>query len=121
MTDASVCIPNIGPRERRKRQVIGVTMTLVTVVVAVWFLTTDVPRWWRVVVALPALLAGLGFFQARAQTCVALAAKGTMNLDDGDRAVGDADLLSAMRRQSNRVILQAVVAAALVTLVLLVI
>jgi len=119
MTDATVCIANIGPRERRRRVVFGAVMTAVTLAVVFWLFMAGVSRPLRVLVFLPAFMAALGYFQARAQTCVALAARGTMNMDDGDRAVGDGAVLVQMRQQSRQVLVQAASTAMLVTAVLL--
>ncbi len=121
MTDAQVCIPNIGPGERRRRMVGGIVMVGVTLAAAAWLVTTDAPLLWRAFVVLPAFAAALGIFQARAQTCVALAARGTSNMDAGERRVGDAHLLTRMRQQSRRVLVQAAATATLVTVLVLVV
>ncbi len=121
MSDVEVCVPNIGARERRKRRIGGLVLAGVALGLAAWLLNVDAPRVWRLVVVLPALGAALGFFQARSQTCVALAARGTMNLDAGDLAVGDATLLLRMRRQSRRVLVQSATAAVVFTVAVLVI
>jgi hypothetical protein len=98
----------------------GMVMVAVTILAVVVLVAADVPRWWRVLVAFPALGAALGIFQARAQTCVALAARGLENMDDGDAVVGDDRRLSQMRVQSRQVYAQSVTAAAIVTVLALI-
>lgn len=46
----------------------GVAMAVITIAAAVALLVTDAARPWRLAIALPALLAGIGVFQARAGT-----------------------------------------------------
>src|SRR4029453_13104755 len=90
VTSPSVCIPNIGPRERRRRLVGGFVFLLITACVAgclIWF---EAPRPWRLLVFLPAWASAIGFFQVTEKTCVALAARGLRNLDSGDEAITDA-------------------------------
>ena len=57
------CLPNIGPRERRKRLKLGAVALAAAVILAV-----ILPRTWRVVLFFPLWLAALGFFQARDKT-----------------------------------------------------
>ena len=118
MTDA--CIPNIGPRERKRRLTGGFIFLAVAVCVAgclVWF---DAPQPWRLLLFLPVWMSAIGFFQVSEQTCVALAARGLRNMDDGDEEVTDLIELARMRAQSRKVhirsVLTAVVVAVLFTL-----
>ena len=64
---------------------------------------------------LPFLGAALGLLQARDHTCVHLAARGHRNLDRGSEAVADPWLLSQLKRQAREVMIEAVLAAALLT------
>ena len=61
-------IPNIGPRERRKRVRFGIMLLGVGVLAAAVLLILGAPRMWRASLLLPFWLAGLGFFQARDKT-----------------------------------------------------
>jgi hypothetical protein len=63
-----VCLINIGPRERRRRMMLGYVGFAVAVGLAVALILAGVPRWWRLFVFLPAALGGYGVFQARAAT-----------------------------------------------------
>ena len=113
---ATECIPNIGPRERRRRTVGGVVFLLVTLCVGgclIWF---NAPRPWRLLIFLPAWASAIGFFQVSAKTCVALAARGLKNLDAGDVNITDPIELARVRAQSRGVHIRAALTAAAVAL-----
>ncbi|MET0626694.1 MAG: hypothetical protein ABW250_27425 [Pyrinomonadaceae bacterium] len=59
---------NIGPRERRKRRLLGIVSLTVGVGVAFLLVVFAAPRWWRLVVFFPLWMAGLGLLQAREKT-----------------------------------------------------
>ena len=59
---------NIGPREQRKRRVLGVVALTVGVAVAFVLVVTGAPRLLRLVVFFPVWIAGLGLLQAREKT-----------------------------------------------------
>jgi hypothetical protein len=110
---------NIGPRERRKRRVLGLVSLTVGVGVAFVLVVYGVPRWWRLVVFFPIWLAGLGLLQARARVCIALAARGTRNMDAGEERIEDEDVIAELRAQARRVHLRALITAAAITVVTL--
>ncbi len=68
MITDEVCIPNISPRERRKRLAGGVIMLVLGLAVLAVLMATGASRWWRL--ALFPLFAGAasGFFQWRDKT-----------------------------------------------------
>ncbi len=59
---------NIGPRERRKRRLLGIVSLTVAVGVAFVLVAFGAPRWSRLVIFLPLWMAGLGLLQAREKT-----------------------------------------------------
>lgn len=59
---------NIGPKEARKRQVMGVAMLSVGIVAAFVLIRGDLSRWWRIALFLPFWMATLGYFQAKEKT-----------------------------------------------------
>lgn len=61
-------LANIGPKEVRKRQFMGVAMLAVGVALAVVFTHTDVSRGWYAVLFLPFWMGSLGISQARKKT-----------------------------------------------------
>ena len=59
---------NLGPKETRKRLVMGVVMLAAGVGIAFALIFAGTPRWWRLVVFFPFWMAALGFFQAKEKT-----------------------------------------------------
>ncbi|HEX8423263.1 MAG TPA: hypothetical protein VF634_07625, partial [Pyrinomonadaceae bacterium] len=72
------------------------------------------------VVFFPVWLAGLGLLQARERTCIALAARGTCNLDAGEKQIEDEDLIEQLRRKSRLINRRALVTAIAITVLTLV-
>ena len=112
----TVCTPNIGPRERRKRLVAGIVMSVITVCLAAGLILAGLPRLWRMLTIVPAWIGALGLFQVRENTCVALAARGLRNLDAGDERIVDPIELHHVRQQSRRVHVQAALLAVAVAI-----
>jgi hypothetical protein len=110
-----VCVPNIGPRERRRRLIGGLVMGSIAVIAATVLVIMGTSRIWRALLVLPIGGAALGLFQVHAKTCVALAARGLKNMDHGDEAITDEQQLARIRAQSQRVYLNSLVAALVVT------
>ncbi len=59
---------NIGPREQRKRRLLGVVALSVGVGIAFLLIVLDAPRPLRIIIFFPVWLAGLGLLQAREKT-----------------------------------------------------
>ena len=59
---------NIGPREARKRRLMGIVALGAGVGLAFIAVVLGTPRWARVIVFFPVWIAGLGLFQAREKT-----------------------------------------------------
>jgi hypothetical protein len=71
---------------------------------------------WYAVAFVPFFLGTLGLFQARAQTCVFLAAVGKRNMDGGAEEIADRALLAQDRLRAVRVWLRAAGVALVLTL-----
>lgn len=65
---SDVCVPNIGPRERRKRLAAGATYLVIALVTAAIVFGIGAGRPWRLVLFFPLWAAGLGYFQYREKT-----------------------------------------------------
>jgi len=59
---------NIGPREQRKRRVMGIVSLTVGVSLAFLLVVLGAPRLARLVVFFPVWIAGLGLLQSREKT-----------------------------------------------------
>ena len=75
------------------------------------------PTLWYLGAAVPFFLGALGYFQAREQTCVFLAAVGQRNLDAGAERITDAAELARVRAEAWRVWLRAAGAATALTVI----
>jgi hypothetical protein len=115
MSGTTVCPVNLGPRERRKRLVIGVVWAAVTVAVTALMFLLQAARWWRLTLFVPCWFAALGFLQAQANTCVYLASRGMINLDTGVESIRDEELSRQLRRQARKIHLKALAVGAVVT------
>jgi uncharacterized membrane protein len=119
MDATTLDVANIGPRERRKRRLLGIVSLTVAVAVAFVLVSFGAPRWARLVVFFPLWMAGLGLLQARAQTCIALAARGVCNMDEGEETIHDDALASRLREKASAVHRRALMVAAAITVVVL--
>jgi len=61
-------IANIGPKEIRKRVLMGVAMLAMGIILAVFFAHADVSRGWYAALFLPFWMGTLGISQARKKT-----------------------------------------------------
>jgi hypothetical protein len=68
METETVCIANIGPRERQKRLVFGAVSLAVSVGIGAALVARGAAVGWRAALFLPLMSAGLGFFQWREKT-----------------------------------------------------
>lgn len=110
---------NIGPRERRKRRLMGVVALTVGVGLAFVLVIMQAPRWSRVVIFLPIWIAGLGLIQSREKTCIALAATGKRNMDAGEESLDDENLIEQLRVKARRINRRALITAGAITLLAL--
>ncbi|HEY1952279.1 MAG TPA: hypothetical protein VGG76_05690 [Gemmatimonadaceae bacterium] len=67
-TSKPVRIANIGPRERHKRLVFGISTLGVGVAIAVLLILVRAPLLWRAPLFLPFFVGAVGVFQSRDKT-----------------------------------------------------
>jgi hypothetical protein len=103
---------NLMPGGRQLRLMIGGLLAAFSLCLLALLIGLGAGRAWRLF-ALPSLWgAALCFFQARARTCVFLAARGLRETAQGTAAVGNAQEHLELERRARRVHLQALAAAA---------
>lgn len=112
-------VVNIGPREERKRRLMGIVALTVGIGLAFVLVVFAAPRWSRVVVFFPIWMAGLGLFQAREKICIALAARGTCNMDAGEEPIADESLIESLRSRARSINRRALFTALVITVVAL--
>ena len=115
MSDSSTCVANIGPRGRQRRLRNGIKWLTIGGGAGVTLALAGLPRWLRLGAFGPFALGMLGVFQAYEQTCIALAAFGTRDMDAGQEALDNPAEARQIHRQARRVIVKSVLAAALLT------
>ena len=111
---------NIGPREQFKRRLMGIVGLARGAGLSFLTVVSEAPRWSRLVVFIPIWLAGLGLFQAREKTCIALAARGARNLDAGEEEIGDHALAARLRARADGIRRRSLTVAGVITLVVLI-
>ncbi|MDY0002159.1 MAG: hypothetical protein RBU30_12750 [Polyangia bacterium] len=121
MSEQVVCVSNIGPREARKRLLLGAVFFVLALALGMVLLLSGASRLTRIFLFLPLGAGALAYYQARERTCVALARRGVRNLDRGIEVVSDPAVVGASRRLANKVIIQAVVTATCATVLFLLI
>ncbi len=116
----AVCIPNISTAERRKRLGVGIVSFVAGAVILAALMASGVNPWWRLLLLLPFMSAGSGFFQWQDKTCVGLTALQSRKLGDAVEKIDDPAELAQVRRQAKRVQLKAAAAALALTVIALV-
>ena len=112
--DADVCIANIGAGGRRQRLLVGLVGLAACTLASIWLVLDGAPPAWRLALFVPWWISALGLFQAKEQTCVALAARGQREVNGSPEAIPD-DELPAVRRQARRVYVQSFLSAVVLT------
>ncbi|MCB9834334.1 MAG: hypothetical protein H6807_17860 [Planctomycetes bacterium] len=96
-------LANIDGNQRRFRFLNGIILGAI-VAVGCWLIVAgDHPRWWLFLLFPCHLGAALGFFQARASTCVLLASRGSCHLGGQAAAVADPELREALRQRGRSI------------------
>jgi hypothetical protein len=65
---APACVANIGPRQRRRRLLLGIAAVAASAAILIPLLAADAPRGVRLLAALPFWAGALGFLQHREKT-----------------------------------------------------
>jgi hypothetical protein len=92
---------NIGPAEIALRRRTGHVGLATTAVLAAALIRSDVPRPWRLTLALPATLAASGYLQARSRFCADFGFRGVYNFDHPARRP-QAQVPTEQARQQDR-------------------
>jgi hypothetical protein len=111
----TTCVANIGPRGRQQRMRMGLRWLAIGGGAAGALALTGLPRWLRLGLFGPFAFGAMGVFQAREQTCVALAARGARDMDSGREQVDDPAATRQINQQARKVFAQSFLGAALLT------
>lgn len=108
-------VANITERGARQRRALGVVFLVIALAAAAAMIAFDVPRAWRLLLAIPFGIAANGFLQAREKTCVVLSAMGSRETEGGGHAPMSAADCAVARRQTRSIVVRAVIFAAAAT------
>ena len=117
---AGVC--NIGIDEKRKRMNAGYTGSIATILLWIFFIVSGVPRGYRLLTAIPAMIAAVGFIQASMNFCAYFGLSSVFNFDKigSQTKVEDEHYRSLDRRKAYQIIVYSILSGLLVGLLALV-
>lgn len=111
MSEETRVCANIGPKGRRQRMIFGIVLLAVSLALWWWLAAMNLERLWRLALFAPLFMSMLGIFQAQARTCVALAAKGVQDMDDGVNPVEDQRVDAQLRKQARQIYVRSILVA----------
>jgi len=108
---------NIGPSEIHRRYQVAIIGGVLYTILAIALIATDQESSMRLIAFAPAMLASVGYIQARNRFCFAYGLMGVFNFDTaGDvKKIKDPAALKADRAQALKIVLKSLVSAALLT------
>jgi len=108
---------NIGPSEIHRRYQVAITGGVLYLILGIFLVVSDQPTSARLIAFAPAMLASVGFIQARNRFCFAYGLMGVFNFDSaGDvKKIKDPASLKADRAQALKIVFKSLVSAALMT------
>lgn len=111
---AGVC--NIGPEEKRKRMNAGYTGSIITILLWIIFIVSGVPRGYRLLTAIPAMIAAAGFIQVKMNFCAYFGLSSVFNFNEvGEQSkVNDEHFKSLDRGKANQIITYSILVGLLV-------
>ncbi len=112
---------NIGPSEIHRRYQVAITGGVLYLILGIFLVVSDQPTSARLITFAPAMLASVGFIQARNRFCFAFGLMGVFNFDSaGDvKKVKDPAALKADRAQALKIVFKSLVSATLMTALVL--
>ena len=111
---------NIGTGEIRRRQVVAIIGSIISISSFVTLLMADAPRNARFGIFIPLMIASVGWVQSRSKFCLAYGFAGTFNMGKlGDISrVADAANKAADRKTAISILLKSTALAASLTLLI---
>ena len=108
---------NIGPSEIHRRYQVAIIGGVLFTILAIALIATDQETSSRFIAFAPAMLASVGFIQARARFCFAYGLMGVFNFDKaGDvKKIKDPVALKADRAAALKIVFKSVLSASLMT------
>ena len=107
---------NIGRLGQLRRRYAGAIFLALALGVIIALGVGGASRWWRLAAFPFLLVSALGFIQAQARVCVAFAARGACELDDGKPSPLDDATAALMKVRARGVLVRSTLVAAAITL-----
>jgi hypothetical protein len=122
MTDYVAGSCNIGPSEIHRRYQVAITGGVLYVFLSIFLVASDQTASTRLIAFAPAMLASVGFIQARNRFCFAYGLMGVFNFDTaGDvKKIKDPAALKADRLNASKIVLKSLLLAAVMTAVVVI-
>ncbi len=114
LLSAAVC-QNLGPKQIRKRRLLGLLSFQIAVILSVVFIWFNLSDLVRATVFIPYFFAYLGVLQSLQKTCVFLAFQGRQNLDTKEEAVAEELLQRKLKSKSIGILVLTTLLALLCT------
>jgi len=114
LLSAVVC-QNLGPKQIRKRRLLGLLSFQIAVILSVVFIWFNLSDLVRATVFIPYFFAYLGVLQSLQKTCVFLAFQGRQNLDTKEEAVAEELLQRKLKSKSIGILVLTTLLALLCT------
>jgi hypothetical protein len=117
MTDYVAGSCNIGPSEIHRRYQVAITGGVLYALLSIFLVASDQATSTRLIAFAPAMLASVGFIQARNRFCFAYGLMGVFNFDTaGDvKKIKDPAALKADRLHALKIVLKSLLLAAVMT------
>ena len=109
------CSINLGKVQKRRRLLLGIIVFSAAAALSIFFTYQDISPAFRLIVFPLYFLAMLGFFQAKARTCVVFAYQGVQDLGEGEKPVPDQTSAKFLKIKAQKILLQSVFIAILLT------
>lgn len=108
-------LPNIGPKERRKRVVQGVLFLIFSLGMEIYFHSLKVDWQVHAFLFIPLFISIFCLIQAQEKVCAILAHLGTQNLDEGEEKITNSEIAESFRRRGKKIVLKSFFLALVLT------
>jgi hypothetical protein len=112
---------NIGSQEIHRRYQVAILGAVLYLVMAAAFIFGDIPSSLKITIFIPAMMASVGFIQARKKFCLAYGLMGVFSFEKAGAttSIKDPVALAADRAYAINVLLQSLIPATAMTLIFL--
>lgn len=113
--NAPACPINLGKAQKRRRLILGISVFAIAAALSIFLTFQEISGGVRLIVFPLYFLSMLGFFQAKARTCVVFAYQNVQDLGEGETPVTDAESSRYLKIKAQKIILQSAFIAFLLT------